>query len=199
MKWLTNFSPKSLKVLMDLGGNEENQDLTAFFKVVGKALHIMALSAPCMDMLVWNISRWSMGWAIPSYDSIVGSLKPLGGTVSSTSWVKRELPSVSKFTYAPPIVTYFSIASILAYMSSHFLSFFTSSLCLVSISLKFTSLLPSSSWSHLLIARISLIASNLRLRSVVDLNSLISWVFSSYLGRTLFEMRWLGIKDSSRE
>ena len=43
---------KFLKMLIDLGGNEENQDLTAFFKVVGKALHIMALSTPCMDMLV---------------------------------------------------------------------------------------------------------------------------------------------------
>ena len=66
MKWLTNFSLKSLKVLMDLGGNEENQDLAAFFRVVKKALHMIASLTPWTDMLVRNISRWSKGSAIPS-------------------------------------------------------------------------------------------------------------------------------------
>ena len=65
MKWLTNFSPKSLKVEMDLGGREENQDLATFFGVVGKALHRMASSAHWINMLVRNISRWSMGSALP--------------------------------------------------------------------------------------------------------------------------------------
>ena len=76
MKWFTNFFPKSFKVPIDLGGSEENQDLAAFFKVGGKALHMMTSSAPYMDMLVQNISKWLMGSAIPSYDSMVGSLKP---------------------------------------------------------------------------------------------------------------------------
>ena len=43
---------KFLKMLIDLGGNEENQDLTAFFRVVGKALHIMASPTPSIDMLL---------------------------------------------------------------------------------------------------------------------------------------------------
>ena len=37
MKYRTNFSPKSLKVVMDLSGSKENQDLTAFIRVTGKS------------------------------------------------------------------------------------------------------------------------------------------------------------------
>ena len=98
IKWLTNFSPKFLKTPIDLGGSEENQDFAAFFRVAVKALHMMASSTPCMDMLVWNISRWLMGSVVPSYDSMVESLKPLSGMDSSTSSVNGEFPSISKLT-----------------------------------------------------------------------------------------------------
>ena len=144
-KWLTNFSHKSLKVQMDLGGNEENQDLAAFFKVVGKSLHRMASPAPWMDMLVRNISRWSMGSALSLHTFMVGSLKPSSGMALLISWVNGELPNISKLTYSPLIVTCFSIASILAYMSAHFLSIFVISFCLVNLFLRLTSPLPSFS------------------------------------------------------
>ena len=81
---------------IDLGDSEENQDLAAFFRVAGKALHMIASPALYPYMLVRNISRWSMGSVVLSYDSIVGSLKPLGSTDLSTSCVNGELPSISK-------------------------------------------------------------------------------------------------------
>ena len=185
MKWLTNFSPKSLKVLIDLGGNEENQDLAAFFRVAGKALHMMASPAPCMDMLVQNISKWSMGSAVLSYDSMLGRLKHLCKMDSSTLCVNGEFPSIFKFTYAPPIVTHFSInPSSLACLPIFYLSLWV--------------LFP---WSAYLLGSLFLsrLTSNLRLKSMLDLSSSTSCVPSSYIGRTLLEMRWLGIKDSSKE
>ena len=73
------------QVLEDVGGNKENQDLSALFRVLGKALNMITSTTPCMDMLVRNISKWSMGSVVLSYDSMVGSLKPLDGMASSTS------------------------------------------------------------------------------------------------------------------
>ena len=55
-KWLTNFS-----VPIDFGFNEENQNLAALLRLAGKALYIIANLAPCIDMLVRNISMWSIG------------------------------------------------------------------------------------------------------------------------------------------
>ena len=112
--------------------------------------------------------------------------------------MNRELPSISKLTYTTHIVVRFSIVSIFACMYSHILSIFASSLCLISLSLRFTSL-PSSFWSHLLSLWIFRLASNLHLRLVVDLSSSNSCAPLSYLGRTLLKRRWLGIRDSSRE
>ena len=134
MKWLTNFSPNSLKVPIDLGGNEENQDLATFFGVAWKALHIIALSVPWIDMLVQNIFRWLRS-VVQSYDSMVGSLKAFGGMDSSTFCVNGELPSISKFKYALLIVIRFSIVSIFACISSHCLSILMCSLCLLILSL----------------------------------------------------------------
>ena len=126
-----------------------------------------------------------MGSAVLSYDSMVGSLKPLSGMDSSISWVNGDLLSISRLTYATPIVTRFSIGAMFACMSSHFLSISASSLCLISLSLRFTSPLPSSFWSCLLSSQISYFTSDLHLRSVVELSSSTSCAPSLYPNQVL--------------
>ena len=92
-----NFSSNSLKASIDFGFNEKNQDLAVFLSVVGKALHVIASFAPFIDMFVRNILMWSIGLIVLLYDKIVGSLKPCGGVMASTSCMKGGLPNISKF------------------------------------------------------------------------------------------------------
>ena len=120
MKWLMNFLPNFLKVLIDFGLSDENQDLVAFLSVVGKALHIITSLALLIDILFRNISRSSIGPIVLSYDSMVERLNHCGGVASSNSCVKGEVPN----------------NSILASMSSHFLSMLASSRSLISLSLR---------------------------------------------------------------
>ena len=197
MKWLMNFSPNFLNMLIDLGSNDVKQDLATFYRVARKTLYVMASSALWIDMLVRNISRWSMGSTVLVYDSMVGSLKPFGGMDLSKFYVNGKLLSVCKLTYTPSVVTCFSITSILDCMSSHFFSILASSLCLLSMSLRFTSLFPSSFWRRQLSSLISCLASNFFRRSVVDFSSSTFFSLSSYLALILLEKRWLGIRDSS--
>ena len=60
IKCEANWALNSLKVLMELNVNLLNQTLAGSFNVVGKVLHMILSSTPCMCIKVLKDSRGSL-------------------------------------------------------------------------------------------------------------------------------------------
>ena len=92
---LTLGSSQLLEVPIDLGCNDENQDLAAFFRVVGKALHMMALSAFWIDMLVQTSLG---GW----WDRLFHHMTQWLGVWSLLkAWIRQLLVWMENFQASP--------------------------------------------------------------------------------------------------